>query len=76
MAGIDKIYGSNEQYDEFFDWCKNNYPDALNYFYGRDDYEPPDDRAICNFPMPMTWWMLENCPIQFVIDRVKFQLGL
>lgn len=32
MAAIDKIYGTTEQWDEFWTWCKANLPSAGPYF--------------------------------------------
>ena len=35
MAGIDKIYGTQTQYDEFHAWMRKEKPEFLNYFYSR-----------------------------------------
>jgi len=75
MAGIDKIYGSTEQWDEFHLWCELNNVEALDYFYPRDDYDQ-FDRPITNFPERIDKWLLENCPIPFVIDRLKVQYNI
>lgn len=76
MAGIDKIYGSTEQWDEFYNWAKENRPGILDYFYPRDDYEDYSDRPITNLPEKEDMWLLDNCPIKFVTDRIKEQYDI
>ena len=75
MASIDKIYGTNEQYDEFHAWCKKNKRAALKYFYQREDFNP-EDRPITNFPEEIDMWLIENCPIDWVVAYIKHQYGM
>lgn len=75
MAGIDKIYGSTEQWDEFYNWCKDNNPEALGYFHPREDYGE-SIRPITNFPEMIDRWLLKNCSIPFVIGRIKEQYNI
>jgi len=75
MAAIDKIYGDMKQYDEFVYWCEINNPDILKYFYTREDSNSLN-RPITNFPESVDKWLLDNCPIKFVTDRIKEQYGL
>jgi len=64
MAGIDKIYGSDVQYDIFWDWSKRNNKELLDYFYPRDDFDCTFDRPITNLPTRLDKWLLKNCPLQ------------
>ena len=75
MAAIDKIYGTNTQYDEFYAWVQQHHPDMLPRFYPRDGY-PPDDRPITNLSEEQDMWLLKNCLIGWVVARIKEQYGL
>jgi len=75
VAAIDKIYGTNKQYDEFYEWCKINHTDALKYFYPRDDYTEVFGRPITNFTEKMDKWMVKNCNIKWVTNYIKNQYG-
>ena len=77
MASIEKIYGNLEQWIEFNDWCIDNYPDALEYFYPsrRDDLTPDTERTITSFPECVDRWIFANCPIKWVTDRIREQYG-
>jgi hypothetical protein len=75
MAGIDKIYGTNAQYDEFYAWAKENMPGYLGCFYPRDGYEE-EHRPITNFPSNVDRWLLHTCPLRWVTDRIKEQYGM
>ncbi len=73
MAGIDKIYGTTEQWDEFHTWMKQNKPDALWGFYPRNGYEDNNDRPITNFSQEVDRWLWKNCPIDWVLTRLSEQ---
>ena len=78
MAGIDKIYGTRKQEIEFREWCKDNFPEALDYFitwadeWLTDNHEHP----ITNFPEWVDKKLLKICPIDFVTARSKAKYGL
>lgn len=74
MAAVDKLYGSSDEYDIFHKWAKENRPDILKYFYPREGYT--GQRPMTNFPEEIDEWLLENCPLQFVIDGIKDQYNL
>ena len=76
MAAIDKIYGTTEEYDIFHKWAKESRPEILKYFYPRNGYERPYDRPMTNLPEKEDMWLLKNCPIEFVIKRIKEQYNL
>ena len=72
MAGIDKIYGTTPQWDEFHAWCSANRPGIVRYFYPRDGYRD-EIRPITNFPERVDQDLLVSCPIAWVVDRIKEQ---
>lgn len=77
MAGIDKIYGTNEQYDEFYSWAQKKEPSILDYFYPRDDFvDEGYGRPITNFPENVDMWLLKYCPLEFVVSRIRQQYNL
>ena len=77
MAGIDKIYGTLAQYDEFYAWCKAHLPAALPYFRERDGWLCGDDedRPLTNFPVEIDRAIMwsEDSPPAWVLERIKFQ---
>jgi hypothetical protein len=81
MASVDKIYGTTEQYDEFYKWMKEHRPRGTHYFYPRDGYEDPSNRPITNFTTGMDMWVLEMClsevcPLGWVRTRIQEQYDL
>ena len=74
MASIDKIYGTNEQYEEFHSWCENHAPGMLEFFYEKDGYEQ-EVRPITNTPIYADVWLWKNCNIDFVKDQLKDMYG-
>jgi len=75
MAGIDKIYGTQEQYNELEQWLKVHNKKAIEGLYPKDDYNL-EDRPISNFSKKTDKWLLVNCPITWVTDRIKWQYGI
>ena len=76
MASIDKIYATREQRQEFYDWCKANKPEALKYFYEwYDEWNDGLDHPITCFPESIDIWLLHNCHIEWVLDRIREQYG-
>ena len=79
MAGIDKIYGTQKQYDQFITWCKKHHrrKKLHKYFYPVEGYEASKyERPITNFPKRHDMWLLKNCPFDWVTNRIKEQYGL
>lgn len=80
MAGIDKIYGTTYQYDELYNWMKENIPKGkeyyLHYFYPRVGDEDDDDQPIARFSKEVDIWLLQTCPIPWVIEAIKFQYNI
>lgn len=80
MAGIDKIYGTNEQYNEFFKWLSENQKQIngrwpTSFLYPKEGYDV-ENRPISNFPEAVDKWLLSNCPFDWVINRIKFQYNI
>lgn len=72
MADIDKIYGTDEQYEELFYWLNDNRPQYLRYLYPRYGYiEMP--RPISNFSKAVDIWLYKNCPLLWVVSAIKAQ---
>ncbi len=91
MAGIDKIYGTQEQYLEFKKWllenqkpikCRNYSTEGPKYemewpseFLYDEDWDESDIRPISNFPEAVDKWLMKNCPLEFIQKRLKEQYG-
>lgn len=73
MASMDKIYGTNDQYDELYAWLKHTQPRYVKFLYDRENYNDPNDRMIANFPEYIDKWLWEHCPFQWVKDRLRQQ---
>jgi len=78
MAAIDKIYGLKSERDEFYAWCEKNKPEALRYFYEwySPDWDDGLEHPLTNLPERIDMWLLKNCPIQWVVNRIKAQYGM
>jgi hypothetical protein len=91
MAGIDKIYGTQEQYVQFKNWLlKNQVPikysrltsDGLKSeilptecLYDEDWDGEITYRPIANFPEVVDKWLMKNCNLDFIQERLKQQYG-
>ncbi len=74
MAGIDKIYGTQAQYDEFHAWMRKEKPEFLNYFYSRP-LSPIGMFPLTNFSREADLWLYNNCPLKWVQEYIKDQYG-
>ncbi len=72
MAAIDKIYGTKEQRNAFYLWCADNYPEALPFFY-LWRWNDGGVHPITNFTTAIDMWLLDNCPLDFVLARIREQ---
>ena len=81
MASIDKIYGNREQRAAFLAWCKEQLPQACEYFYNewQDDQEHP----ITSFPKEIDREILAfhrrslaDCGLEWVVDRIREQYNV
>lgn len=77
MASVDKIYATKDQYETFREWCNTYNKEALRYFYfWESEWNDELEHPITNFPERIDMWMLKNCPIDFVVKRIREQYGL
>lgn len=85
MAGIDKTYVSKySDYKRYYDWClSKNYEfsrlyngellTSYFYIYDEEDFKNNTDLPICNTPTYMDIYLIRNCPLEFVQNRLKEQ---
>ena len=73
MAGIDKIYGSYEQWDELRNWLADHYFTAMIQMYGRDDFENADNHPLTNFSSRVDRVLWKKCRIPWVRKRLEEQ---
>lgn len=85
MAGIDKTYtNSYDNYREFKDWSKtqevtffNGHKERISnwiYEYSENDFDG-DEIPIMNTPTWLDIYLIQNCKIQFVLDRMQAVYG-
>ena len=72
MAGIDKIYGSQKDFEVLEEWLQKNKPEYFIYLYEADGYKDAI-RPISNFSQEADVWLYNNCPISFVTERIREQ---
>ena len=75
MAWIDKIYGSQEQYDELHGWLTVNKPELIKRLYPQQSDETRV-RPISNFSLDDDEYLMERCPLEWVVKAIKIQYGL
>ena len=84
MAGIDKTYIDNyEDYKRYYDWCLSNNLEfyrkyrvnLTDFFYDlvESNFKEKQLIPICNTPQYMDVYLIRNCPIEFVQNRLKEQ---
>ena len=76
MAGIDKIYGTQKQYDQLKKWLEEYCPEGLGYLYERPSHPNLTELvALSNFPVYIDKVLWDNCPLLFVKLTLKEQYG-
>lgn len=79
MAAIDKIYGTYQQSVELWNWVQENKPEYLAYVTRPDTYKHLSDnyeRPLSYFSEKADVWLLDNCPIEWVTDRIMEQYNI
>lgn len=75
MAGIDKIYGTQDQWRELREWLKKYKPEYLKQvstiFYIQEYDIKNDSGPISNFTKAADKWLFENCSLQWVVDSIR-----
>ena len=89
MAGIDKIYVDNyNDYISFINYCKTIQEDIqklfnvniFDYFYFTELTEQSfeiehNNYPLTNFPYKIDYYLIKNCNVPFIIDRLEDQYG-
>ena len=83
MAGIDKIYGNKEQYEELYSFLEKYKPSFIEdglipREYAEEVFENKGDKhviPISYFSHEQDKWLWKYCPIEFVRERLKGQYG-
>ena len=73
MSYIDKIYGNSEQWEQLRDFLSEEYPEALRYMYECPESSFGNEWPLANFSPEVDNWLIKNCNIDFVLDRLKEQ---
>ena len=76
MAGIDKIYGTLEQYEELRAFLVKRHRFALKYMIPLKYQCCGDEVIISNFPEKVDRWLLKYCKIPWVIKAIKEQYNI
>lgn len=81
MAGIDKTYATFQEYQEYKEWCKGKeiiFPTGAkivleHYLYNleEEDWKDEEYLPIMNTPASLDIYLIQNCPLQFVQNRMK-----
>ncbi len=79
-----KIYGTNENFNELREWLRNNeyeieMPDGTftlpsNWLYNKNYKQ--HCRPISCFPYSVDRWLLRNCPLNWLTDKIREQHGI
>lgn len=86
MAGIDKTYTNNwDDYQSLIEWCKGKsfvlqngdviYPSRYIYDWEKEDFDGKKEFPVWNTPIYLDIWLIRNCPLKFIQDRLKEQYG-
>jgi hypothetical protein len=73
MAYIDKIYGSLAQWLELRKYLRKTRPEYIRFMYPRPDEPLCREYPISNFNEEANIFLLNNCHLQFVVNRIKEQ---
>lgn len=75
MAGIDKIYGTSDQWLELYNWCiKSGRKYLIECMYPYAKYSEYY-RPLSNFGIVNDIELILHCPLRFVRRRIKEQYG-
>ena len=86
MAAIDKTYTKNwDDYQSLIEWCKGKsfvlqngdviYPSRYIYDWEKKDFDGKKEFPVWNTPIYLDIWLIRNCPLKFIQDRLKEQYG-
>ena len=72
MAAVDRIYGTQKEWNEFSFWVFKNNPFLKMYFYPKEGYSE-EGRPITSFPTDVDMWLLSKQPPLWVVRRIMEQ---
>lgn len=86
MAGIDKTYTRSwEEYKSLVEWCKGKSftlkngdvirPSRFIYKWDKECFDGENSLPVWNTPTYLDIWLIRNCPLGFIQDRLKEQYG-
>ena len=71
---IAKIYGSHQQFLELQGWLEHNKPEYLPRLNPEGNHD--NGASIALFAEDQDMWLLENCPLEWLIERIKYQYDI
>lgn len=75
MAAIDKIYGTQAEWDELRAWLRQHRPTYVRYLYPRP-LVSQGQFALSNFGEKADQWLFLHCPIRWVHERIAEQYAV
>lgn len=86
MAAIDKTYTSSwEEYQSLVEWCRDKSftlkngdvirPSRYIYEWDKENFDGEKYLPVWNTPTYLDIWLIRNCPLGFIQDRLKEQYG-
>jgi hypothetical protein len=76
MAGIDKMYLTKAEVDEFLSWIIEMYDDCYYKTGGCSIFDhiyKGETNYITNFPEIVDWYLWHYCPLLYIQDRLHEQ---
>jgi hypothetical protein len=74
MAGIDKMWGTQEEHDQLRAWIKRYRPRWRVHIYLNRDHLPPDEvRSIACFRVRQDRWLARKCRLPCVLRNLMSQ---
>lgn len=86
MAAIDKTYTNKwEEYQSLVEWCRDKSftlkngdvirPSRYIYEWDKECFDGKKSLPVWNTPTYLDIWLIRNCPLKFIQDRLKEQYG-
>ena len=79
MAGVDKIFGTVKQFYELKAWLDRCPVEGqhlkMNLYYPPKIAKGTDEMVIANFTTAQDVWLIQNCPIDWMQERLQQQYG-
>jgi len=75
MTTIDKIYGTQKEWDQLHTWLVKNCPVVVNQLYNRPDAKEVY-AEIATFDMATEQFLLYHCPLESIKSKIRKKHGL